>query len=438
MSKFFVIVKREYAQIVKKKSFLVGVLLTPVLMIALMLLPAMLATKEMTRPERLAIIDRGEHEVGRKFAEALEKYKIQDTEQPAYIIRENLQIGPSDKERFQHVLDSLTGEVTEQRLRYMLVINPGAHLCDTNIYLVTNSQNFRTLSRFEYQLSQVLSTLRLSETDINLPVDSVLALTGRIDLKLKDTKGESIPFMVKYFGAIIFVMILYFMVVMNGQTLMRSVIDEKNSRIMEVLISSVTPFQLMAGKVMGMGAAAFTQVAIWFAVGLGIFFYTGSTSLELDPSISRIAFDPAIVTFFLLFFITGYIMYSTLFALIGSIVNSDKEAHGFVLPVSLSLILPLVVGMAVVQDPHATWVMAMAYFPLFTPTMMLMRVVFVAPTAVEYSLFSGIVGEAALGFIVVVLATIVIVWFAARIFRIGILMYGKRPTLPEIARWVRY
>ncbi len=138
---------------------------------------------------------------------------------------------------------------------------------------MTNSQNFRTLNRFEYQLSQIISGLKISTTEINLSVDSVLSLTGRLDLTIKDTQGESIPFEVKYFGAIILVMILYFMVLMNGQMLMKSVIDEKSSRIMEVLVSSVTPFQLMAGKVFGMGAAAFTQVAIWVIAGAGLFFW---------------------------------------------------------------------------------------------------------------------------------------------------------------------
>ena len=179
-------------------------------------------------------------------------------------------------------------------------------------------------------------------------------------------------------------------------------------------------------------------MTIWVAAGLAIFFWRGTAGLEIDPSIARIAFDPVIVTFFLLYFVTGYIMYSTLFALIGSIVNNDKEAQAFVMPVSLSLILPVMVGIAVVQDPYATWVLIVSLIPLFTPTMMLMRVVFLAPSAVEYSLFSGIVGEATLGFIVVVLATIGIVWLSSRIFRVGILMYGKRPTLPEIIKWVRY
>lgn len=438
MSKFFVIVRREYTQVVKKKSFLVGVLLTPVLMAALMLLPAMLASREQTEAERIAIIDRGEKEIGNRFAQAIETYTIGETGERSYDVRGPFNISYFDEERFESVLDSLTAEVTEKRVKYVLVINREAHLADSNMYLVTNAQNFRTLKRFEHQLSKVISTLRLEETEINLPIDSVLALTERIDLTLRDTKGESIPFEIRYFGAIIFVMILYFMVVMNGQTLMRSVIDEKTSRIMEVLISSVTPFQLLAGKVVGMGAAALTQVAIWIVAGLGIFLYSGSASLDMNSPISRIAFDPAIVIFFMLFFVAGYIMYSTLFALIGSIVNSDKEAQAFVMPVSMSLIVPVMVGIGVVQDPNALWVMVMAYIPLFTPTLMLMRVVFLAPTAESYSVFSGIVGEATLGFITLVIATIGVVWVASKIFRIGILMYGKRPTLPEVMRWIRY
>jgi len=438
MSKFWVILKREYAQVVKKKSFIIMIFLTPLFMAGIMILPAMLVHKEASTSERIAVVDRGTIEIGDQFAESLARYTLESSGEPSFSVTEVFRITPDDENRFQNIYDSLTQEIRDKNLKYVLVVKPDAHLADSNLYLVTNSNDFTAISRFEARLSRILSTHRLQKSDVNLPIDSVLQLTQSVDLAIKDTKGQAIPFEVKYFGALIFVMIMYMMIITYGATLMRSVIEEKSSRIVEVLISSVTPFQLMFGKIIGLGLAAFTQVAVWVAIGLALFFASSSAAIQVDPAISRIAFNPVIVVSFILYFVSGYVLYSALFALIGSIVNTDKEAQNFIFPISITLILPVMVGIGVVKDPYATWVLVMSYIPFITPSMMLMRIIFLAPTATEYSFFSGILAEATLGFVMVVAATLVTVWVTARIFRVGILMYGKRPTLPEIIRWVRH
>ena len=438
MSKFWVIFRREYAQVVKKKSFIIGIFITPLLMGAFMVLPALLATSETTSAERVAVIDRGGMGFGDEFVASLDKYKLPDTEDPAYDIRGEITVDPSDTTRFNHIYDSLVTGIRNEGLKYLLVINPDAHLSDTNLRLVTNSDNFRTIGRFESILSDILSSQRLREANVNLPVDSVLTLTRGVDLPRSDTKGEAIPFMTKYFTALVFVFMIYMMIIGYGSTLMRSVIKEKNSRIMEVLVSSTSPFQMMLGKVMGLGAAAFTQVGIWVVIGLGIFLMSGSWGLAIDPSLARMVFNPVIVIFFVLFFTSGYIMYSTWFAFIGSIVNTDKEAQNFIFPVILFLIIPIIAGMSVVQDPYVAWAQVVSYVPFCAPTMMMMRILFIAPTAESYSLFSGVLLEGTISFLVTVLTTIAMIWITARVFRIGILMYGKRPNLPEIIRWVRY
>lgn len=438
MDKFLTILKHEFLQIVKKKTFLVMIFLTPVFMAVIMLLPAYLATKGVSSSESIAIIDRGNSSVGQNFSEKLREYTLPDDSTPAYSIAGIFELANDDEERFEHLYDSLTQEIANKNLHYVLLVDRNAHLDDNNLHLVTNSDNFRAIRRFETELTGILSGQRLRLSNINLPVDSVLALTQRLDLTLKDTKGDAIPFIAKYFGALIFVMLMYMMIITNGATLMRSVIEEKSSRIMEVLISSVSPFQLMLGKVLGMGLAAFTQVAVWVLIGLAIFLVGNSTTLEINSIITRIVFDPVIIIFFVLFFVTGYIMYSTIFALIGSIVNSDKEAQHFIFPISMCLIAPVIVGIAVQQDPHATWVMVMTYIPFITPTMMMMRVIFIAPTVTSYSFFSGILAEATIGLILVTITALAVIWLTSRIFRIGILMYGKRPTLPELIKWVRH
>ena len=130
-------------------------------------------------------------------------------------------------------------------------------------------------------------------------------------------------------------------------------------------------------------------------------------------------------------------MFSTFFALIGSIVTNEKEAQSFVMPITMSMILPFLVGIYVIQEPHSIFAVTISMIPIFAPTMMMMRLVFIAPTLSEYSMFSGIVGEATLSLLIVVSFTIFMIWLTSKIFRIGILMYGKRPTLPEIMKWIK-
>ena len=437
MSKFLVILKREYAQIVKKKSFLIMTLLTPVIMASFMVLPALLANKDVDTTESVAIVDRSNQGVGAALAIALSEYTIGDSEIPTYSIDRIIDLSPSDDTRFREVIDLLTDQVDTREVKYVLAIGSTPHLNDSSLLLITNSDDFRTIRRFEYELSQILSKQRLESSQVNIPVDSVLALTHRISLTTQNTSGESIPFEIKFFSALVFVMLMYMVTIINGSGLMRSIIEEKSSRIVEVLVSSVTPFQLLAGKIIGGGAAALTQVGIWVVAGLVVSLFAGAGSLEIDPGLAQIVFNPVVVIFFVLFFVTGYLMFCTLFALVGSIVNSDKEAQNFVFPVIIWMLPALMTGMAVIRDPYATWVLVLSYIPLCTPTMMFERVAFLAPSATEYSLFSGIVGEATLGLLCVIITSIGITWLSARVFRVGILMYGKRPTLPEILKWIK-
>lgn len=436
MRKFWVIFKREYAQVVKKKSFLVGVLLTPVLMAGFVMLPMLLADTGTDKPQSIAILDHSGEGFGAELQEMLSEVTAEDSDQPLYDFQGVFEARPYDAEEYERLYDSLSTAVNNEKLKYFVVIQPNPQVDDTAVFAVSNSTNFTVLRTIEREASDLLSTVRLRESNVNVRVDSLLSLTRRLDLQVRDAKGESMPFEYKYFGAIVFVMIMFGMILGYGQLVMRSVIEEKSSRIMEVLISSISPFQLMLGKVLGLGAATFTQVAIWVALG-GVL-YLNKGMLNVDPSIDRLIFDPVIITFFVLFLITGYILFSTIFALLGSIVNSEKEAQNFIFPITMALILPVMVGIHVVQEPNSTLSLVMSYIPLMTPTMMVMRIIFVVPTLTEYSLFSGIIGQAVLGFVLVCVTTLVVVWLTAKIFRVGILMYGKRPTLPEIVKWVRY
>jgi ABC-2 type transport system permease protein len=191
---------------------------------------------------------------------------------------------------------------------------------------------------------------------------------------------------------------------------------------------------MMAGKIVGLGLASLTQVAAWVAIGLVVYSMRGS--LDISADISDVLFNPVFMLFFVVYLVLGYILFSIFFALIGSIVNSDKEAQSFVAPVSISLLLPVILAMYIVQEPDSLFSTIMSLIPIFTPTTMIMRMNIIGVES--FSLANPMVLQGVIGVIITLLSIIFMTWATAKIFRIGVLMYGKRPTLPEIIKWIRY
>jgi ABC-2 type transport system permease protein len=434
MSKFWTILKAEYAQVVKKKSFIIGIILTPAFMILITVIPALLAGRGISTPARYAVIDADGRGIGRDFANALEKYTLDsDTTTKAYHLMHLYEVAADDTERLDSLRTALDSMLLTKKLKNYVVIYPGVDENDSAL-IVSKSLNFKTVARFDRSMSNILAAMRLEKSNINMAVDSVLAMTRRIDMQHQSPGGKTRDFLSVYFGALIFVMIIFISVISFGQILMRSIIEEKNSRVIEVLISSVSPFQLMMGKVIGLGAANMTQIGIWVLIGMALFSFRGP--LNIPRQVADIMFNPVLIVFFVLFLLVAYIMYSTMFAFVGSICTTDKETQNFVLPITMSLILPVMLLMYIVQEPDSTVTIVMSLIPVLTPTMMVARLIISAPET--FSLSNPIVLEATLGFVIAALFSLALIWLTARIFRVGILMYGKRATLPEIMKWVRH
>jgi len=434
VGKFWTIVGSEYAQVVKKKSFLVGIILTPVFLLLVTILPALFAQRGISTPEQYAVIDADGRGIGERFAQSLTRYMLDDdSTTQAYKLARIYSIPGGDARRIDSLRVVLDSAIVSKDLKYYVVIYPGIEYSDSAL-MVSKSINFRSGTRFDRRLSDILAEIRLESSNINLPVDSVLGMTRRIELIQASPGGKTKAFESVYFGALVFVMIIFFSVVSFGQILMRSVIEEKNSRIMEVLVSSVSPFQLMMGKIVGLGAANLTQIGIWVAVGLVIFSARGS--LEVPTEVSGILFNPVLIGFFVLFLVIAYVMYSTLFAFVGSICTTDKETQNFVFPITMSLMLPIILLMYIVQEPDSTVSVVLSLIPVLAPTMMVARLNIASPETFTFG--NPVIMEAVIAAVLATLFTLFLIWITARIFRIGILMYGKRPTLPEILKWVRY
>ncbi len=432
MNKLWILIKSEYNQVVKKKSFLIGILLTPLFMVLVTVVPALLMAKKSATTEKTAIIDLDKQGIGEKFKEKLAEYKLDDGG-PAYEVAEILTPDPLDSVSIATMKARLDSLILAKEIKSYLVISPDIENKDT-AFIVAKSFGFRTSGRFERRLSDIVASLRLEKAKVGVSIDSVLHLTRSVILSEKAPGGRERDFLTVYLGGIIFVMIIFMTVIGYGQILMRAIIEEKNSRIMEVLVSSVSSFQLMASKIIGLGLANLTQVAIWIVIGMGIYAFRGNLDIRAD--IAEILFNPVFIFFFVVYLILGYIMYSSLFALIGAIVNTDKEAQNFIFPITMSLIFPVILASYFIQEPDSTTAIVLSLIPFFTPTMMILRLSFMGVET--FSLSNPIILEAIIGIVITALADILIIWVTARIFRIGILMYGKRPTLPEIVKWVRH
>jgi ABC-2 type transport system permease protein len=437
MNKMWIVLKREYLNVVKKKSFIIGIFLIPILMITLTILPIFLVGKKSTSAENLSIIDRSQMKIGEKFKSAITQYKLSDSITDYYNVVNLYEIDPDNMDEFYNIDSILSQEITENTIKYYLVINQNPQMADSNVYLVTNSQNFVTFGRFTGHLSKILTSIRLEEANISIPADSLLKLAYQIDIATKDVKGETVSFRIQFYTALILILIMYGMIFGYGQMVMRSIIEEKTSRIMEVLVSSISPFQLMMGKIIGLCGATLTQVVIWLVIGGGL--YLVKNSMDIESSATIVLFDPVVVMFFVLLLFFGYLLFSTVFALLGSIVNSDKEAQPYLFPIVMMNMLPVLIAIYIIQEPNSWINTTLSFIPFFTPTMMMMRLVVLQPSiSSDFSFFSGIVGEASLAVVVLIISIFGLIWLTSKIFRVGILMYGKRPTIAEIFKWIKY
>jgi ABC-2 type transport system permease protein len=274
-------------------------------------------------------------------------------------------------------------------------------------------------------LTQCVVAHRLGEQGLD-PIQ-VKEWTRRVDLKtIKLVKGKERRggFGAEFLSSFVFAMMLYMVIIGYGIMVMRGVMEEKSTRMVEVLLSSVSPMQMMVGKILGIGAASLTQVAVWLGVAV-LFSTSGSALIGRKMPFSL---EPETLIFFGLFFILGYFLYATFYAMIGAICDTEQDAQQIQMIVILPLMIPLFLIIFIANNPSATASVVLSMIPLFLPVLMFVRINVLVPPAIEI-----------FGSVVILLATIAgVMWCTARIYRIGILMKGKRATLRELMRWVRY
>jgi ABC-2 type transport system permease protein len=407
------VIRREYVESVRKKSFLFGLVATPAVMALMIFLPflsgEMLAREEIV----LAVVDPS-GEYGDRLAATLDD----EASRGALSFRPRLIVyGPGEA---PPVAD-LDGRVLAGELSGWIRLPDDFATSGRFEYRSESITNITALEVLEGRFERMVAEKKAA--DLGIPPDRIESLLAPVEMRtirLGRDGGEESDFTQIYLKAVALVMIMFFALMPTGQILMRSVIEEKSNRVIEVLISSITPRELMVGKILGLGAVGLTLLGAWAGAAalLALRGGVGGGSLPIGPSEAG---------FFLMYFFPGYFLYAALLGTIGSICNSEREAQPFLTPISLALVFPVMLGIAIAQSPDHLVARVLSFFPLLTPSLMMFRIAIKEPPVWEVAATWATLLAATVGMFVV----------AARVFRIGILMYGKRPSLPEVLRWIR-
>ncbi len=419
MKKLWILIKREYIESVFKKSFIFITLLTPLIMIALGVIPSLLIGLESEEPVVLNVTDKTGFVYDRLNAALSDT--LSNGSKKFFL---NLKSDDSNPEF--SIANEKTLVETGVIDGFLFIPEDIAETSELSFYS-KNVANFDLNRRIENTVTEIVVNKRLVASQLDPQL--INTLTKRINLKtFKITKGgeeSERGFGEEYFSTFIFILILYATLILYGTAIMRSIVQEKSSRIIEVLLSSASPFQMMAGKILGQGSVGLTQYLIWALFGIGMVLFGGRV---IPISSDYFNFSPMLFVYFVLFYILGYFVFSTLYAAVGAITNTDQEAQQLSFPIVFMLIIPMMLLGFLVKNPDSNISVILSLIPFFSPIIMFARINISAPSFVEIG-----------GSIVILIITIIfLIWLVSKIYRVGILMYGKRPTLPEIIKWLRY
>jgi ABC-2 type transport system permease protein len=420
MTELMIIVRRELLERVRAKSFLIGTLLFPVFFGSLIVLPNMMSGGGRTR--NLVLVDEAPPGVGDRFVEAITARPKSDRDNSYSVSRVSGTLASLRASLNQRVLD--------QGIDAYVALP--ANVLETNeiAYRARSISSLSVMQDLRLAGSRAVQAERLKRAGLDGAQVAALIRPVQVNgARITKNGEEAGTALSTFFFAYIVTFLIYFMTVFYGVNVMRSVLEEKTTRIAEVLVSSVRPAHLMAGKILGVGSAAVLQVMIWLAivvVGLKSGILTAKFHIPTE-TLSAIHIEPFVGLTLFAFFVIGFFLYASLFAALGASVTTDQEAQSMQPLVLIPLILPLVFLSAITNDPlgkAATW---------------LGLVPFTAPIAMPMRMASGPIPlvQVVASLALLVLGLVLTSWLAGKIYRVGILSTGKKPTLKELGRWLR-
>ena len=426
MKKIYLIVSREYLERVRKKSFIVVTLLMPLFMIGMMLAPTlMMLYSGGSEQKRVMVVDRSGVVVDRLYSSPEVEYVdvSEMTKAEACAVY-------NDEGKAFGIL--YIGSVVDARDSVQLITNTSS-----SMILEENIAN---------QISSIIEQDKLLSYNIE-NIDEILA-SVKTDITLstylnngsgEEATMESTSSSLNYILGIILGMLLYMIIIIYGQMVLTSVVEEKASRVIDVMVTSCTPFQLMMGKILGIAAVAVTQIAIWALLVLSVSKFLLPTLLPADVAMTNdamlstvlgtlgdVGYLATLFTYMLLFILGGFLLYASLYAAAGSAVDSVQDGQQYNTIIMMPIIISIIVMMSVFNEPNSPLAFWTSVIPFTSPIVMMARIPFGIPT-----------WEILLSLGLLYVAFILTTWLASKIFRVGIFMHGKRPSWQELWQWIK-
>ena len=432
MSKTWIVAKSEYLRRVRSKGFILTTLLLPFAIAILLFVIVLLSISALNDDEvrTVAVVD----ETG--------------------VLAPRLEAASDDGLRFARAeapADSLRTSVIGGDLDGYLAIPAGVIEGEGRVtYYTSEGTSLSLQERLERRVEEAVEAERLARSDVAPDVLAQLnADVPQRTVKLTEEGEEAGN--TGFFIGLGFGMgfLIFMMMIIYGSVVMQGVIDEKSSRVVEVIVSSVRPYQLMMGKVLGIGAMGLTQVLAWGVLIFGVSFFAGSIiALFIDPSqlpetlpenastaqilasqdIMLPTLSPWLFVWFVVYFLLGYLLFASIYAGVGAVVESQQESQSFTIPIMLPIIVAMYTLMPQIESPHSALAVTMSLFPLTSPISMLVRMAVTEVPLWQILLSAALLTATFLG----------MVWVTSRIYRVGILMYGKKASWKDLVKWVRY
>ena len=437
MGHFTLITTREYLNKITNKTFILSTFLTPLIIVGLIFFIGYLSNLNNETVKNISVID----ETGIVYE------KLKSSKFLKYDLIQNLSL---EKARI------FSKNKSDYGLVYIPNLTSPNSIADSISFISEDSPSFTIINNLESQLVKILTNenFKIEGLDIN-EINESKVYVNLFQETFEGEKTTKTDGLVKLIFGMVLGMLLYIFIFAYGSMIMMSVIEEKTNRIIEIVISSVKPFELMTGKIIGTSLAGLTQFVVW-----GVLFFVfstiisslfGITSMPGNPSDAQLMLSASegsgissdsleiisafinlpltnILVAFVLYFLGGYLLYASIFAAIGAAVDNQTDAQQFLMPITIILIVALYVGLLTVpEDPNGIVAQIFSFIPLTSPVVMMMRIPYGVP-----------VFEQIISVLILFLSVILIIWIAAKIYRIGILMYGKKPTYRELLKWLKY
>lgn len=431
MHNIFIIAKREYVERVRTRAFVIMTFFIPLLMFGITVVPTMLMLRGSDEKKQMVVVaaDRDIAEMirGRIEQRQEEKEKSGKEEGPQVGEKRSLPLTHFAVEISSDTSDAaraaLTDKVNKKKLDGFLWATPDAIAAHKLEFVTRDTSSFIQNGILEQAVADALRRHALKSKGLNdKDIEGALV---HWDVAAVSPLGKGAPDPQKMFiSTLAMVMVMYMTVLLYGINVMRSILEEKTSRIMEVMLATATSKEMMAGKILGVGAVGLTQVGIWALTAIAVGGYAAAGAMSAVKG----ALNPSLLVYFAVFFLLGYVLYSTLCAAVGSMVNSEQEAQQMQFLVMMPMILAVIFIANIFQNPNSNIAVFGSLFPFTAPLVMFSRIAMSPPH------WSQIVLSIAL-----MIATIYfMIGLCGRIYRVGILMYGKKPNLPEILKWIKY